>query len=107
MELKIHYSQLKSKPHIVCVKLCKLVIGYPARRALDNLLACNLQSSLPCNSFRSALSRRLFADCFGFLPLCLQPNVLLSAEILFLHKQLAFYQERKGKPRRLNNDTSG
>ena len=43
----------------------------------------------------------LFADLLRFLALSLRSNTSLAAENLFLRKQLAFYQERKIKPRRL------
>ena len=47
----------------------------------------------------------LFADLLRFLALSLRSNTSLAAENLFLRKQLAFYQERKIKPRRLDNPT--
>src|SRR5215813_6792641 len=48
---------------------------------------------------------RLSADAWRFLVLCLQPTPALAAEILFLRKQLALYEERQGKPRRATNAT--
>jgi hypothetical protein len=39
-------------------------------------------------------------DVVRFLRLCLRPAPVLAAENLFLHKQLALYQERHIKPRR-------
>jgi putative transposase len=42
----------------------------------------------------------LLVDVVRFLRLCLRPAAGLAAENLFLRKQLALYQERKGKPRR-------
>ena len=47
----------------------------------------------------------LFADLLRFLFLGLQSKSSLAAENLFLRKQLAFYQERKVKPRRADNPT--
>jgi transposase InsO family protein len=40
-----------------------------------------------------------------FLFLCLRPSPVLAAENLFLRKQLALYQERHVKPRRVTNTT--
>ena len=48
---------------------------------------------------------RLSADAWRFLVLCLQPTPALAAEILFLRKQLALYEERQVKPRRATNAT--
>jgi putative transposase len=47
----------------------------------------------------------LLADLLRFLVLGLRSKSSLAAENLFLRKQLAFYQERKIKPRRLDNPT--
>jgi transposase InsO family protein len=47
----------------------------------------------------------VFADLLRFLVLGLRSKSSLAAENLFLRKQLAFYQERKIKPRRLDNPT--
>jgi hypothetical protein len=47
----------------------------------------------------------LFSDLLRFLALGLRSKISLAAENLFLRKQLAFYQERKARPRRLNNPT--
>ena len=54
--------------------------------------------------------RRLFAIAFGLLQEflrfgrgLLRSQTALAAENLFLRKQLAFYQERTIKPRRLND----
>jgi hypothetical protein len=54
--------------------------------------------------------RRLFSIPFGLLQeslrfgrSLLRPRTALTAENLFLRKQLAFYQERTVKPRRLND----
>jgi len=44
-------------------------------------------------------------DLIHFLCLSLRPRGSLAAENLFLRKQLAFYQERKIKPRRTDNPT--
>ncbi len=50
-----------------------------------------------------ALSRTLVANGLRFLALCTKSRPALAAEILFLRKQLAFYQERKLVPRRFDN----
>jgi transposase InsO family protein len=47
----------------------------------------------------------LFADLFHFLVVRLRSKTSLVAENLFPRKQLAFYQERSMKPRRLDNPT--
>src|SRR6266850_7577585 len=47
----------------------------------------------------------LLVDALRFLLLCLRPSPALAAEILFLRKQLALYQERHVKPRRGTNAT--
>jgi putative transposase len=49
------------------------------------------------------LARTLFTDCAHFITLCARSRTALAAENLFLRKQLAFYQERKAKPRRFDN----
>ncbi len=46
---------------------------------------------------------RILADLIHFLCLGLRSRTSLVAENLFLRKQLAFYQERKVKPRRADN----
>ena len=43
----------------------------------------------------------LITELFGSFGLALRSRTALSAEVLFLRKQLAFYQERKVRPRRL------
>ena len=48
---------------------------------------------------------RMVADLVHFLSLGLRSRTSLAAENLFLRKQLAFYQERKVKPRRADNPT--
>ena len=48
---------------------------------------------------------RILADLFHFVCLGLRSRSSLAAENLFLRKQLAFYQERKVKPRRADNPT--
>ncbi len=48
---------------------------------------------------------RILGDFFHFLCLGLRSRTSLAAENLFLRKQLAFYQERKIKPRRADNPT--
>jgi len=51
------------------------------------------------------LARTLLADGIRFIALLAQPRSALAAENLFLRKQLAFYEERKIKPRRFDNIT--
>ena len=48
---------------------------------------------------------KLSADVWRFLVLCLRPTPALAAEILFLRKQLALYEERTVTPRRTTNAT--
>jgi len=48
---------------------------------------------------------RILGDLVHFLCLGLRSRTSLAAENLFLRKQLAFYQERKVKPRRTDNLT--
>jgi len=48
---------------------------------------------------------QILGNIVRFLALCLRPKISLAAENLFLRKQLAFYQERKLKPRRADNPT--
>ena len=48
---------------------------------------------------------RILSDLVRFLCLGLRSRTLLAAENLFLRKQLAFYQERKVKPRPADNPT--
>jgi hypothetical protein len=48
---------------------------------------------------------KLFADFLSFLVLSLRSKSSLAAENLFLRKQLAFYQERKIRSRRIDNST--
>src|SRR5262245_16493753 len=47
----------------------------------------------------------LVVDVIRFLCLCLRPDPALTAENLFLRKQLALYQERHVKPRRATDAT--
>jgi len=47
----------------------------------------------------------MLGDLVHFLCLGLRFRTSLAAENLFLRKQLAFYQERKVKPRRADNPT--
>jgi hypothetical protein len=61
-----------------------------AKRSLDSLL--NLITDL-------------VADGLLFFRLLLHSRTALSAEVLFLRKQLAFYEERQVQPRRLNDST--
>ena len=48
---------------------------------------------------------KLSVDALRFLVLCLWPTPALAAEVLFLRKQLALYEERQVKPRRATNTT--
>ena len=48
---------------------------------------------------------KILGDLIHFLCLGLRSRTSLAAENLFLRKQLAFYQERKVKPRRADNST--
>jgi hypothetical protein len=45
----------------------------------------------------------LLADGFLFFRLLFRSRTALSAEVLFLRKQLAFYEEGQVQPRRLND----
>ncbi len=47
----------------------------------------------------------LWRDGLRFIRLSFRPRCALAAEELFLRKQLAFYLERKVKPRRANTAT--
>ena len=49
------------------------------------------------------ICKELLSEPLRFLPLMARSQVSLAAEILFLRKQLAFYQERKIKPRRFDD----
>ena len=51
----------------------------------------------------TSLLSKLSADTWRFLVLCLRPAPALAAEVLFLCKQLALYEERQVKPRRATN----
>jgi putative transposase len=53
----------------------------------------------------ASLLRKLSADAWRLLVLCLRPAPVLAAEVLFLRKQLAHYQERQIKPRRAHDAT--
>jgi putative transposase len=48
---------------------------------------------------------KLIVDAVCYLGLCLCPHPKLAAEVLFLHKQLALYEERQVKPRRATDAT--
>jgi len=48
---------------------------------------------------------RIARDAIQFLRACFRSRISLAAENLFLRKQLAFYQERKVRPRRADNPT--
>jgi putative transposase len=50
-----------------------------------------------------ALINDLAGDGFRFVCLILRSRATLSAEILFVRKQLAFYEERQVRPRRLSH----
>jgi len=47
----------------------------------------------------------LLVDAVCYLGLCLRPHPKLAAEVLFLRKQLALYEERQVKPRRATDAT--
>jgi putative transposase len=49
------------------------------------------------------ICKELLSEPLRFLPLIARSQVSLAAEILFLHKQLAFYRERKINPRRFDD----
>jgi hypothetical protein len=51
------------------------------------------------------LARTFVADSIRFITLLARSRTALATENLFLRKQLAFYQERKIKPRRFDNVT--
>ena len=59
-----------------------------AKRSLDSLF--NLITDLA-------------GDVLSFFRLLFRSRTALSAEVLFLRKQLAFYEERQVQPRRLND----
>src|SRR5258706_13061036 len=61
-----------------------------AKRSLDSLLI---------------LITDQVTDGLLFFRLLFRSRTTLSAEVLFLRKQLAFYQERQVQPRRLNDST--
>jgi hypothetical protein len=49
------------------------------------------------------ICRDLLGSMLRFLPLMARSQASAAAEIWFLRKQLAFYQERKIKPRRFDD----
>jgi putative transposase len=49
------------------------------------------------------ICRDLLSDVLTFFPVMVCSQAALAAEILFLRKQLAYYQERKIKPRRFDD----
>lgn len=51
----------------------------------------------------AALGRLLITNSLNFLALYMKSRTALTAEVLFLRKQLAYYQERKAVPRRFDN----
>jgi hypothetical protein len=61
-----------------------------AKRSLDSLLS---------------LITDLVKDGLLFFRLLFRSRTALSAEVLFLRKQLAFYEERQVQPKRLNDST--
>ena len=70
---------------------CKLCGPRNTKRSLDSLLI---------------LITDLVADALLFFLLLFRSRTSLSAEVLFLRKQLAFYEERQVQPRRLD-DSAG
>ena len=53
----------------------------------------------------ASLLLKLSADVGHWLVLCLRPAPALAAEVLFLRKQLALYEERQVKSSRATNAT--
>jgi len=53
----------------------------------------------------ASLLVKLMGDVWGFLILYLRPSPALAAEVLFLRKQLALYEDLQIKPRRTTNAT--
>ncbi|MGH8643155.1 MAG: hypothetical protein ACREX4_01320 [Gammaproteobacteria bacterium] len=51
----------------------------------------------------TALGWMLVTNSLCFMALCTRSRAALTAENVFLRKQLAFYQERKVVPRRFDN----
>src|SRR5579859_2155026 len=49
------------------------------------------------------ICQNLLREALRFLGLMVSAKASLAAEVLFLRKQLAFYQERKVKPRRFDD----
>lgn len=49
------------------------------------------------------ICKALLKEAAQFLRLMTRSRVALSAEVLFLRKQLAFYQERQVKPHRFDD----
>ncbi len=64
---------------------------------------CSLTISLTAELAK--LARTLVADAMRFMTLIARSRTALAAENLFLRKQLAFYQERKIRPRRFDSVT--
>jgi putative transposase len=60
-------------------------------------------SSFPAFFRLLYISKDLVSEALTFIPLMARSQASLAAEILFLRKQLAFYQERKTKPRRFDD----
>lgn len=60
------------------------------------------QYLLHCLTDLALLVSTLFKNGLHFLNLCIKSRATLSAEVLFLRKQLAYYQERKIPPRRFD-----
>ena len=69
----------------------------------ESMELCSLIISLAAELAK--LARTIVADGMQFVALLARPRTALAAENLFLRKQLAFYQERKIRPRRFDNVT--
>ncbi len=62
-----------------------------------------LQSLLQGIAELTILAYSLVTHAVQFLYLCTKSEATLSAEVLFLHKQLGYYQERQIAARRFDN----
>ncbi len=69
----------------------------------ESMEFCSLTISLTAELAK--LARTLVADGMRFMTLIARSRTALAAENLFLRKQLAFYQERKIRPRRFDSVT--
>jgi transposase InsO family protein len=65
----------------------------------------NVSGRLPHIIQPASVLLKLIVDAVCYLWLCLRPNPKLAAEVLFLRKQLALYEERQVKPRRATDAT--